>query len=86
MPNLVTFSGMAESEQRKTGAGSDQEVEKDEADNRMEEGEHLLDESDSEDALVTAAKAHPGNPRTTRRKVPLLKPAPTQSDSLQATL
>ena len=62
LPNLVTFSGMAESEQRKTGAGSDQEVEKDEADNRMEEGEHLLDESDSEDALVTAAKAHPGNP------------------------
>ena len=62
LPNLVTFSGMAESEQRKTGAGSDQEVEKDEADNRMEEGEHLLDESDSEDALATAAKGHPGNP------------------------
>ena len=62
LPNLVTFSGMAESEQRKTGAGSDQVVEKDKADNRMEEGEHLLDESDSEDALATAAKAHPGNP------------------------
>ena len=53
---------MAESEQRKTGAGSDQVVEKDEADHRMEEGEHLLDESDSEDALATAAKVHPGNP------------------------
>ena len=47
LPNLVTFSGMAKSDQRKTGAGSDQEVEKEEADNRMEEGEHLLDESDS---------------------------------------
>ena len=62
LPNLVTFSGMAESDQRKTGASSDQEVEKEEADNRMEDCEHLLDESDSEDALVTAAKAHPGNP------------------------
>ena len=47
LPNLVTFSGRAKSDQRKTGAGSDQEVEKEEADNRMEEGEHLLDESDS---------------------------------------
>ena len=35
LPNLVTFSGMAESDQRKTGAGSDQEVEKEEADKRM---------------------------------------------------
>ena len=86
LPNLDTFSGMAESEQRKTGAGSDQEVEKDEADNRMEEGEHLLDESDSEDTLVTAAKAHPGNPPDNTQESALLKPAPTQSDSLQATL
>ena len=59
---------MAESEQRKTGAGSDQVVEKDEADHRMEEGEHLLDESDSEDALATAAKAHPSGQPTRQQE------------------